>query len=219
MDLNPTMTAAEIAATPPLSRPHPLLDRAMQLLLVEGRPLLVPRLADDLGQDRDAVEESVVEFQKMGRLRLDTRDSIIASGGVSVVPADYEVHLAGRRFWAWCAKTGLGVLGALAAGGVLTTRAVDTGERIAVEFDGPDPLPTRCAVLWPTERVQRGCSSAAEELCATYLLFACAADATSWAHTHNLDAEILTVPEATRRSVPRYRHSLGPQSVRESVLL
>lgn len=207
------MTAAQIAATAPLSRPDPTLDRAMQLLLVEGQPVSLARLMDDLGQDRDTVAETVRRFETQGRLRRDERGDIIASGGVSVVSTEYELRVADRQFWTWCAKTGLGLLGALAAGGVLKTETVDSGRRVQVEFDGDEPLPTRHAVLWPSEQLQSSCSSAAGELCTTYTLFDTDADAAAWARSHGIDAEVVTVREATRRALPRYRHSLGPASV------
>lgn len=218
MDLSTTMTAAEISATAPLSRPHPTLDRAMQLLLVERRPISVARLADDLGQERDTVAGEVRRFESQGRLRADEAGDIVASGGVSVVPADYELRVAGQRFWAWCAKTGLGLLGALAAGGTLETTTVDSGTRVRIEFADGEPLPTEHAVLWPSEQLQNSCSSAAEELCTTYTLFGTEVDARAWARAHTIDADVVTVPEATRRALPRYRHSLGPPSVRASIL-
>lgn len=218
MDVSTSMTAAQIAATAPLSRPDPVLDRAMQLLLVTGRPLPLPQLVDDLRENEATVTQAVHRFETQGRLRRDEHGDIVASGGVSVIPAEYELHVASRQCWTWCAKTGLGLLGALAGGGVLATRTVDGGKHVRIEFDGDRPLPTGHAVLWPSELLQNSCSSAAEELCTTYTLFDTEADASAWARSHGIDAEVLTVPEATRRALPRYRHSLGPPSVRALIL-
>ncbi len=203
------MTDAEIAATPPLSRPDPVLDRAMQLLLVGSAPVAVPDLARDLGRDPGEVAAAVRSFEEVGRLRRDGHGAITAAAGLGVVPDDYELRASGRRWWAWCAKTGLGVLAALAAGGSLRGRSPDTGEPLRVDFDGAEPRPTACAVLWPHERLQNSCSSAGE-LCAAYTLFADADGAAAWAVARSVDAEVVTVAEAVRRALPRYRHSLGP---------
>lgn len=212
------MSDAEIAATAALSRPDDLLDLALRLLFVGQRPLPVPILAQRLGQDEATVTATIVRFEGVGRIRRDQSGMIVASAGVSVAASDYELAVGNRRCWAWCAKTGLGVLGALAAGGTLATSALDTGERLVVEFDGGTPMATPYAVLWPSERLQSGCSSAADELCSTYSLFGSARDATAWAARHRLDAETITVDEATRRSTHRYQHSLGLPETRAWLL-
>jgi hypothetical protein len=198
--------------SPLLTRPDDTLDRACQLLFTHGAPLAVPRLAASLGHEVGVVDETVERFEKLGRIRRDSDGRIVASAGVSVVPADYELRVGSRLRWAWCAKTGLGVLGALAAGGTLRT-----GD-LVVEFDGGRPLPSPHAVLWPSTRFQRSCQSAAGELCATFTLFVDARAAWGWARANDLDAEVITVEEATGRTVDRYRHSLGLPATRDGLL-
>lgn len=203
---------------PELVRPDGTLDAACQLLLGSGEPLPVPELAAALGQDEQTVLEAVEGFERAGRMRRGSDGRLVAATGVSVVPAEYELRIGKLLRWTWCAKTGLGVLGALAAGGTLATRCPVTGEVVTVVFDGGDPRPSPAAVLWPSESFQRGCSSAAGELCATFTLFSGAAGAAGWAAERGLDAEVLTVAEATGRSVARYRHSLGLPANRDRLL-
>lgn len=212
------MSAAEIAATNELSRPDDTLDNALQLLFTTQRPVPVAVLAERLGQDEAVLNAALDGFERTGRLRRDTAGMIVAGAGVSVVPSDFELSVGSRTCWAWCAKTGLGVLGALAAGGTLATSAPDNGERLVVEFDGGIPRATGYAVLWPTARYQSGCSSAADELCGTFLLFGSAANAAQWAGRYQLDVETITVAAATERSTSRYTHSLGLPETRESLL-
>jgi Alkylmercury lyase len=212
------MTDAEIAATAELSKPDNTLDLALRLLFVADRPIPPARLADEQGCDLDTVLATLARFEEVGRVRRDADGAVVASAGVSVVPSDYTLAVGQRRCWAWCAKTSLGMLGALAAGGTLTTTAPDSGGRLVVEFDEGDPRPTRHAVLWPSERFQSGCSSAVDELCSTYSLFGDADTATAWAHERGLDAETITVAEATDRAVGRYRHSLGLPETRAWLL-
>ena len=204
--------------TPPLVRPDDTLDRACQLLFATGEPLSMRRLALELGHEPAAVEQAVARFEQVGRIRRGDDGAIVASYGVSVVPAEYEVRVASRLRWASCAKTGLGVLGALAAGGTLSTLGEDGSGPLVVEFDGGHPLPSRHAVLWPSERFQNDCRSAAGELCTTFALFASARAAADWAAIRGLDAEVLTVEEATARTVDRYRHSLGLPATRDELL-
>jgi hypothetical protein len=212
------MDLASFADAPALTRPDATLDVACQLLFASGEPLTVHGLAAELGQPPDVVAEAVDGFERVGRIRRGEDGRIVAAAGISVVPSDYELRLGGLLRWTWCAKTGLGVLGALAAGGTLSTRCAATGDTVTVTFDGGAPLPTAAAVLWPSERFQSSCQSAADELCATFSLFAGAEAARGWAVARGLDAEVLGVGEATGRTVDRYRYSLGLPAMRERLL-
>jgi hypothetical protein len=216
--VSPRLTNAELAAMPALSRPDDTLSLALRLLLVEGRPIPLSRLADGPGRDLDTVRVTIERFEELGRVRRGDDGAVVASAGLSAVPSDYALAVGPRRCWTWCAKTGLGILGALAAGGTLATAAPDTGERLVVEFDEGNPRATRHAVLWPSEQFQRGCSSAADQLCITFSLFGDADEATAWARKHGFDAEVITVAEATARSVSLYRHSLGLPETRAWLL-
>lgn len=202
-------TGSNLTTAPQLVRPDDTLDRACQLLFATGEPVTVAELAAQLGQRPVAVVETVERFEAVGRVRRDADGRIVASYGISVVPGDYELRIGARLRWVACAKTGLGVLGALAAGGTLATKCPQTAEPVLVEFDGATPRPSRVAVLWPSEAFQGSCQSAAGQLCATFSLFRDAQAANEWAAARGVDAEVLGPREATNRTVARYRHSLG----------
>jgi Alkylmercury lyase len=210
--------APELAADAVLAWSDDTLDRACRLLFGAGEPLPVEALAAELGQQVNAVAETIEGFEQVGRIRRDAAGRIVASSGVSVIPADYTLMIGKRVCWAWCAKTGLGVLGALGAGGQLSTRCQSTGDDLTVHFTADRPEPSTLAVLWPSDRFQRSCHSAADELCTTLSLFASDSAAHEWAQAHGVDAEVLTVAEATGRAVPRWRHSLGLPATREELL-
>jgi len=213
-----TETGFAFAADPELVRPDDTLDLACQLLFATGRPVTLDELAAQLGQRPAAVVEAVERFEAVGRVRRNAEGQIIASYGISVVPGDYELRIGERLRWVACAKTGLGVLGALAGGGTLATRCPQTGEPVRVEFDGGTPRPSGSAVLWPSEVFQSSCQSAAGQLCATFSLFRDARAAHEWAAARGVDAEVLDPREATSRTVARYRHSLGVPQNRETLL-
>jgi hypothetical protein len=216
--VNAGISAQESIAGGELSRPDETLDRACQLLLANGRALTVHELARQLGHHPATVTQTIEQFERIGRIRRDSNGQIVASAGVSVVPADYEILVGPVQCWAWCAKTGLGVLGALAAGGKLSTRCRVSGDQLIVTFSHDQPDPSHYGVLWPSAELQNSCTSAADQLCATFSLFASAQAASEWARAGNLDAEVITVQEATHRSTARYRHSLGLPARRDELL-
>lgn len=217
-DVDTGMSAEESIASGKLSRPDETLDRASQLLFASGNALSVHELARQLRHHPDTVTQTIERFEQAGRIRRDANGRIIASAGISVVPADYEVLVGPVRCWAWCAKTGLGVLGALAAGGSLSTRCQASGKELIVTFVDDQPTPNSYGVLWPSAEFQNSCTSAADQLCATFSLFISAEAARGWARAGNLDAEVITVQEATHRSAARYRHSLGLPTRRDELL-
>lgn len=201
-----------------LSKPDETLDRACQLLLARGTALSVPELAQQLGHSPATVVQTIERFERLGRIRRDGAGRIVASVGVSLVPADYELRVGPVHCWTWCAKTGLGVLGALGAGGTLATRCLVSGQDLLVRFTADQPAPSCYGVLWPSRELQNSCTSAADQLCATFSLFATAEAAKDWARTHNLDATVITLQEATHRSTARYRHSLELPARRNELL-
>jgi Alkylmercury lyase len=210
--------SADLAAEPLLTRRDDALERACQLLLGTGEPVPVEALAAELGQPLQMVAETVERFERAGRVRRGAAGRIVASCGVSVVPADYVLVVGPRARWAWCAKTGLGVLGALGAGGQLSTRCPATGSNLTVRFTAGQAEPSELVVLWPSEGFQRGCQSAVDELCTTLSLFASGHAAREWAQARGVDGEVLTVAEATGRAAPRYRDVLGLPRTREELL-
>lgn len=216
--MNAELSQRRLAEGGELSRPDATLDRACQLLLARRAALTVHELAAQLGHQEATVIQTIEQFEKVGRIRRTPDGRIVASAGVSVIPADYEVLVGPVRCWAWCAKTGLGVLGALAAGGTLATRCLVSKEKLVVTFTVDQPAPSGYGVLWPSEQFQNSCTSAADQLCATFSLFASARAAGDWARANNLDAEVITVDEATHRSATRYRHSLGLPATRDELL-
>lgn len=216
--MNARTSAHEAITGGELSRPDDTLDRACQLLLARGKPLTVDELAQQLGHHPATVTQTIERFEQVGRIRRNPEGRIVASVGISVIPADYEIVVGSLQCWAWCAKTGLGVLGALAAGGKLSTRCPVSGNRLIVSFIRDQPAPSHYGVLWPSAEFQNSCTSAANQLCATFSLFASAEAANEWARAADLDAEVITVQEAAYRSSGRYRHSLGLPATRNELL-
>lgn len=197
-----------------LSRPDEILDHTLRLLFLREEPVEPARLARLLGRDGRSLDRDLADRERRGRIRRDGRGAIVASSGLSLVESDYRIEVAGRRRWCWCAKTGLGILAALAAGGTLTRPA----ERLTVHFDGGTPRPTPYRVFWPADSFASGCSSAVDELCLTYVLVADAAAADHWVAGREVTGEVLTVEEAAARGASRYRHSLGLPDTRAQLL-
>jgi hypothetical protein len=192
----------------PLGQMDAVLDAACRLLLLRGEPVPVPDVAAEVGDDLATVE--AVFAGHVGRGRVAMADgAVVASAGVSVVPSDYEMRLGARRFWAWCAKTALGVAGALPVDGTIVSNDPVTGSELRTEFVDRRPAPSSYAAFWPTEDFRESCQSAAGEYCLTLNLFETAEVAKDWAQRAGVPGEVLGVDEATARASGRWLETFG----------
>ena len=190
------------------------LDAACRMLLRTGAPVPLAALAAELGVGPAAVEAAVAGQERRGRVGRDATGAIVASAGISVVPSDYELRIGDDAAssawvgWAWCAKTALGVLGAVGIGGSTATRSLASGTEVRSRFDGAVPTDPRLAVFWPSDEFRDSCGSAAEEYCPSFSLFESVEAGRRWAATGGISGEVVPVREATERAVLRWAASL-----------
>lgn len=201
-----------------LDEQSPALDAACRVLIMTGRPVTITTVAAEGGQDEATASAGLDRAESRGRLRRNEAGEIVAAAGISVVPSDYEVQVAGRRMWAWCAKTALGMLAALDAGGSVVARSPLTGVEVRVEFDGCRPVSTERAVFWPSDEFRSGCGSAADQYCPTFGLFENEAAALAWARAGDVPGEVIGVVEASERARPQYAASLHTTDQRERLV-
>jgi alkylmercury lyase len=207
MTAQPTSTVDETAT----------LAAAFRLLLEDGRKAPAERLAATAGSDVGSVEQSLEALERQGRVTRDECGCVHGAAGLSVVPTEHELEVAGRRLWAWCAKTALGTLGALGLGGVVRSRCPVTGGRLELPFERAAPAATDWVVLWPDERFTSGCSSAADELCPNISFFASPEAARAWAGDRDVTGEVLSVSEATARAADDWAVTINVASLRDSL--
>src|SRR5579884_2709478 len=203
------MTGSWAVADQALDQPDECLDTACRLLLARNAPVSLDELAAALGADLAPVAAAIDAHERRGRIGRDADGMVVASAGVSVVPSGYELHIAARVMWAWCANTALGVTSALGLGGVILSRSPYSGADLRTRFSGSRPAPgTTGAVLWPSAAFRDSCQSAASAYCPALGLFEDAAAARAWAAANKVPGEVLTVEEATGRAARRWRGSL-----------
>ncbi len=179
---------------------------AFRTLLQTGAPVTIADLADRSGGDLSEAEELVADLDRQGLIRRDDDGSVIGSVGLSVVPSHNEIHVGGRRFWTWCAKTSLGILGGAAAGGWVEAQCPASGRELRLDFDGASPQPdTGLAVFWPSEDLMTSCGSVVDNFCVNINFFETASAAETWQTTHQVPGEVLSVEDATARSAAKWR--------------
>jgi hypothetical protein len=182
---------------------------AFHLLLETGEPVRAATLADELGCGAGDIAQAMENLEDQGLIRRDEAGSIVGSYGLSVVPSQDQIQVRDRQFWTWCAKTSLGVVGAL-GGGTIVSRCPVSGRQLLLTFDGPEPpADTGLAVFWPSSQFTSCCKSTVEEVCPNINFFASAALARSWAASSGVPGEVLSVQEATARSVGRWAELLA----------
>ncbi len=178
---------------------------AFHLLLETGKPVGADALSAELGSPAAEVAAAIEQLESQGVIRRDLRGAIVGSYGLSVVPSQDEIQVEGRQFWTWCAKTSLGVLGAIGAGGTVVAHCPVSGRQIVLNFRGAEPpAGTDFAVFWPSTEFTSCCKKTVDEVCPNINFFENQATAEAWAAKSGVPGEILSVEEATRRSVGRW---------------
>jgi hypothetical protein len=184
-----------------------VLDTACRLLLLRGEPIPLAQLAAEVGDNVD-VEAVLAGHLERGRVGM-ADGAVVASAGISVVPSDYEMRLGTRRYWAWCAKTALGVASALPVEATIVSHDPVTGTELRTELVDRRPVPSSYAAFWPTEDFKDSCQSAAGEYCRTLNLFETAEVAKDWSQRADVPGEVLDVEEATARASAKWAQTLG----------
>lgn len=177
---------------------------AFEALFQTGGPVPIEDLAARMCQKTANVRGAILRLEKQGLIRRNDSGDVVASYGLSVVPSRDEIHVDGRRFWSWCAKTSLGVLGALAKGGEVLSRSPASGEVLRVVFTGSRPSPSALAVFWPAPDYSERCTSVVDEVCVNINFFEHAAGAVAWAADQNIRGEVLSLEEATDRAAEHW---------------
>ena len=181
---------------------------AFRLLFETGEPVRPAALADELGCSVSEATQAIAQLESQGLIRRDETGSIVGSYGLSVVPSQDVIHIQGRQLWTWCAKTSVGVLAAL-GGGTVESRCPMSGRQIRLTFEGPTPpKDTGLAVFWPGTELTSCCKSAVDEVCPNINFFESAEAAKSWAASSGVPGEVLSVEEATARSVGKWAELL-----------
>jgi alkylmercury lyase len=178
---------------------------AFRMLLETGVPVTRAGLVADLGLDAAEVDTAVADLECRGLIRRDEGSGdVVGSLGLSAVPSRDEILVDGRRLWTWCAKTSLGVLGALGRGGLIVSRSPVSGRELRQAFDGAQPQATGFVVYWPDLEFSDSCSSAVDDLCPNINLFEDAEAADRWARESGVPGEVLSVEDATVRAVEKW---------------
>ena len=134
----------------------PLLAAAFRLLLAEGRPIPIQRLAAALGRDAEPVEQALDRLARAGRTRRNQAGEVTGSLGLSVEPTAHELTVEGARRWTWCAYDAVGILAALGANGRVCSRSPHTQAPIELPSTRADRLPAaRWWSSWPRDHACR----------------------------------------------------------------
>ena len=178
---------------------------AFRVLLDTGEPVDTAVIAESMRADLAAVRATVEQLDGRGLVRRDDHGGVVGSFGLSVVPARDVIRVAGRRYWTWCAKTSLGVLGAIGRGGSVVSESPLSGKELRLAFDGARPTGgDGVAVFWPDAELRSSCSSVVDEFCSSISFFESAEAAREWARANQVGGEVLTLDEAADRAVGQW---------------
>ncbi len=110
-----------------------------RLLLEKGRPIPLDDLAAAAGLPRHDVDEILARPEARGRVRLDGEGRVVGIAGLSIEPTRHRLRIGPTIRWTWCALDAVGILGALAADGSVSSTDPHTGRPVIVNFVGGEP--------------------------------------------------------------------------------
>jgi hypothetical protein len=118
-----------------------LRGAAFRALLDSGQPVPPDRLAAELGDDLAELTADLRTLAGRGLMRL-ADGAVVASLGLTLVATNHELDIDGARWHTWCALDALGILGALAADGRISSTNPVIGERFEITVSGGTPSAT-----------------------------------------------------------------------------
>lgn len=117
-------------------------------LLATVAPVDVATLAAVGHLSPTQIESALGDLAAAGAITRDPAGPVVAAGGLSVIPAQHWLRLAGRQFWTWCAFDGIGIPATLDLDAALDTRCPHCGQPIQVAIEAGRPPPDSSMVGW-----------------------------------------------------------------------
>ena len=189
-----------------------LLAEAFQLLLTEGRPVTVERLAAALGSDAQTVTAPLGRLEQAGRTRRNPAVAVTGSLGLSVEPTAHELIVNGARRWTWCAYDAVGILAALGASGQVRSHSPHTGAPIELAFEQGTPATDSPVVVF---LAQGPWVSVVDDWCPLVNFFEDPDTAAAWAAQHGIAGTAVPLPQAAATGGAAWRSQLGQRAGQE----
>ena len=183
----------------------PLLAAAFRLLLAQGRPVSVERLAAALGRDAEPVEQALDRLARAGRTRRNQAGEVTGSLGLSVEPTAHELTVEGARRWTWCAYDAVGILAALGASGRVRSRSPHTQAPIEFAVHQDRPAAGSQVVFL----AQGPCVSVVDDWCPLVNFFEDPDTAAAWAAQHGITGTAVPLLQAAATGAAAWRSQLG----------
>jgi alkylmercury lyase len=183
----------------------PLLAAAFRLLLAQGRPVSVERLAAALGRDAEPVEQALDRLARARRTRRNQAGEVTGSLGLSVEPTAHELTVEGARRWTWCAYDAVGILAALGASGRVRSRSPHTQAPIEFAVHQDRPAAGSQVVFL----AQGPCVSVVDDWCPLVNFFEDPDTAAAWAAQHGITGTAVPLLQAAATGAAAWRSQLG----------
>lgn len=112
-----------------------LRSAGFQLLLAHGQPVDQKTWAEAAGVEESTLSEVLESAQDRGRVELDSQGRLLGLAGLTITPTRHRLDIDGKQRWTWCALDAIGILGAVAANGAVSSTDPGTGEDIEIRFN------------------------------------------------------------------------------------
>jgi len=138
-------------------------------LYATAQPVSVVELAALCGMSQTSVEAATDVLTGSGTATLGAGGTLVATGGLSVVPTQHRLRLASREFFTWCGFDAVGIPAALAVYGLVRSPCGFCGALVQVTVAAGQPPIQGSVVGWlpagPCEDMQADFCAAASLFC------------------------------------------------------
>jgi hypothetical protein len=181
-----------------------VLTAAFRELLEHDEPASLETLAARTGLEPATVAETLDDLRGEGRVVIAADGRVNGIAGLSVVPTRHEIHFDGKHRWTWCAYDAVGILSALAVGGVARSTSLFSGDPIEVAFEAGRPARGDVVLFISTAQV----NSVVDDWCPQVNFFESADAALAWKAEAAAQGDVLELETAARTGGDRWREFL-----------
>lgn len=187
-----------------------LRSAGFQLLLQHGQPVERRTWAETAGVEVSTLSEVLRSAQDRGRVELDAQGRLLGLAGLTITPTRHRLDIDGKQRWTWCALDAIGILGALATNGAVSSTDPGTGEHIEIRFHGGVPDGDTFLFILGGH----GDLNVKDAWCPSVNFFTSRQAAQEWVEANQLEGEIVSVAQIAGQAADMWKPVVDQTSPR-----
>lgn len=149
--------------------------REMFHSILQGHAVDPDHLAERIGMSDTQTQRVISTVVDRGRAERDDAGRIVAVAGLSLLPTEHAINLAGVPLFTWCALDAIGIPASLGCDALVVSSCADCGASLAVDINAGVPTNHVVASVPPI-----ACANPRQEFCGQSRFFCSEQHARGW---------------------------------------